>query len=117
MQVAVRRFVFGVLAALGFVMMVPLVVNMRRIHMDLLRDPLAIQSALDPAFAAQLRTLSFVFLAGIAIATGFLYAALSAGHAKAWRPLEDVTPRCARCDAELGLGLPRCPACDQQLVW
>jgi len=117
MPVAARRFVCGLLAALGFMMMVPLVVNLRRIQTELLGNSIAIGNALDPAFAARLQSLMSLFLAGIAVATGFLYAALSAGHPKAWRPREDGTPRCARCDAELGFGLPRCPTCDQQLVW
>ncbi len=117
MPVGVRRFIYGLLAALGFLLMIPAVVNMRRLQSELLADPFAVETAIDPAAAAQMQSLMLLFLVGVAIATGFLYAALSAGHARSWRPRENGTPRCRRCDAELAFGVGRCPTCDQQLAW
>ena len=117
MPAGARRFIYGLLVALGFVMMVPLLVQMRRIQAELLADPLAVESALDPAVATRLQPLMLLFLVGMAVATGFLYAGLSAGYARAWRPRKNGAPRCARCDAELASGQSRCPACDQHLVW
>ena len=117
MPTGARRIIYGLLVALGFVMMVPLLVQMRRIQAELLADPLAVGSALDPALAARIEPLLLLFLVGMTVATGFLYAALSVGYARAWRPRENGASRCPRCDAELASGTSRCPACDQQLVW
>ncbi len=117
MPVAARRFIYGLLAALGFIMMVPPLVNLRRIQAELLADPFAVETALDPASAAQVQSLMLLFLVGVAVATGFLYAALCAGYAKSWRPRENGIPRCSRCAAELRFGVGRCPTCDQQLAW
>ncbi|MGD8698280.1 MAG: hypothetical protein PVJ43_03250 [Gemmatimonadales bacterium] len=117
MPLGARRFIYALLAGLGFLMMVPPVVNMQRLQAELMADPFAVETALDPAGAAQLQSLMLLFLVGAAIATGFLYAALSAGYARAWRPRENGPPRCRRCDAELALGVRRCPTCDQQLAW
>jgi hypothetical protein len=117
MPVGVRRFVYGLLAALGFIMMVPPVMSMRRLQSELLADPFAVETALDPVSAAQMQSLMLLFLVGATIATGFLYAALSAGCGRSWRPRENGTPRCGRCDAELAFGVGRCPTCDQQLAW
>jgi len=117
MPVAARCFIYGLLAALGFIMMVPPLVNLRRIQAELLADPFAVETVLDPASAAQVQSLMLLFLVGVAVATGFLYAALSAGYARSWRPRENGTPRCGRCGAELGFGVGRCPTCDQQLAW
>ncbi|MGD8866879.1 MAG: hypothetical protein PVI01_04600 [Gemmatimonadales bacterium] len=117
MPAGARRLIYGLLVALGFVMMVPLLVQMRRLQAALLADPLAVESALDPAIAGRIQPLMLVFLVGMTVATCFLYASLSVGYPKAWRPRENGAPRCARCDAVLVLGMSRCPACDQHLVW
>ncbi len=117
MPVAARRFIYGLLAALGFIMMVPLVVNMRRIQAEMLADPLAVDAVLDPASAAQFQSLMLLFLLGVTVATAFIYAGLSTGYAKSWRPRENGTPLCTRCGGELRFGVGRCPTCDQHLVW
>jgi hypothetical protein len=117
MPVGARRFIYGLLAALGFIMMVPPVVNMQRIQAEFLADPFSVETALDPAAAAQMQSLMLLFLIGVTVATSFLYLALSVGYARSWRPRENGTPRCCRCDAELSFGVGRCPTCDQQLAW
>lgn len=117
MPLGARRFIYGLLAGLGFLMMVPPVVNMQRLQAELMADPFAVGTALDPASAGQMQLLMLLFLVGVSIATGFLYAALSTGNRKAWRPRKNGTPRCGRCDSEVESGVRRCPTCDQQLAW
>lgn len=118
MPLAVRRFIYSLLAALGFIMMVPLVVTLRRLQAELFADPLAIETAIDPANAGRIQSVMLIFLFGITVATGFLYAALTTGTARAWRPRENGSVRCTRCGGELRFGVGRrCPACDQQLAW
>ncbi len=116
MPLAVRRLVYSLLALLGFAMMMPLMVSMRRLQAELWVDPGAVESALDPS-AAWAQGPLLMFLIGLALAGGFLYAALSAGYARAWRPKENGEPRCSRCGREVRFGLGRCPTCDQQLAW
>ena len=113
MPIAVRRFLYSLLALLGFVMMMPAAVNMRRVQAELGVDPMA----MDLETSAWISRLGLLFLAGLSLAAGFLYVALSTGHRKSWRPVENGQPRCARCGAEVSFGIGRCPACDQQLVW
>jgi hypothetical protein len=117
MPLAVRRFVYSLFAALGFMMMVPFVVDFRRLQAELLADPLAIETALDPAGAGRLQSVMLLFMFGMIVATGFLYAALTTGTARAWRPRKNGSLSCTRCGAELTFGAGRCPACDQQLAW
>jgi hypothetical protein len=117
MPVSIRRILYGLLALLGFVMMVPLTVNMRRLQAELGADPTAFGWNLNPADAEWLSRLTGLFLLGALLAGGFLYVALSTGYAKAWRPAENGTPRCRRCNSNVGLGLSRCPTCDQQQIW
>ena len=117
MPLGPRRFVYGLLAGLGVIMMVPLVVNVQRLQSELLADPFAVETALDPASAGQMQSLMLLFLVGVSLATGFLYAALSTGYARAWRPVRNGTPRCGRCGSDLDSRVRRCPTCDQQLTW
>lgn len=117
MPLTVRRLVYVLLSILGFAMMMPWMIQMRRIQAQIGSDHLAVESALDPSAAASLSQATYLFLAGLLIAASFLYAALTAGRAKAWRPEEDGAPRCRRCGSEVRFGLPRCPSCDQDLTW
>jgi len=118
MPVATRRFIYGVLATLGFALMVPFLVSMRRFQSALLAtDRTDIGTMLEPATASFAQGSTLLFLVGLVLSSGFLYLAFSTGHPRAWRPRENGTPRCARCSAEVRFGLPRCPACDQQLAW
>jgi hypothetical protein len=117
MPVFVRRVLYGLLALLGFAMMVPFTVNMRRLQAQLAADPTAFGMNMSPADAEWISRLTGLFVLGALLAAGFLYAALSTGYAKAWRPAENGTPRCRRCDSDIGFGLSRCPTCDQQLTW
>jgi hypothetical protein len=118
MPVAARRFVYSLLAALGFAIMVPFLVAMRRFQSALLQvDPMDMESVLDPLGASFSEGPVLLFLIGLIVASGFLYLALSTGHPRAWRPRENGSPRCMRCGAELRFGLPRCPTCEQQLAW
>jgi hypothetical protein len=111
--VAVRRLIYSLLSALGFALMVPLAANMRRFQMEFLADP----AALDPGTVEWAQRLLLLFGVGLILATSFLYAALTTGHARAWRPRENGSPRCRRCGAEVRFGIRRCPTCDQQLAW
>lgn len=117
MPLTVRRVLYSLLAALGFIMMVPLMANMRRFQAELGMDPMAVESALGVAAPDWVVRFSGLFLLGLLLAAGFLYAALSAGVPRAWRPQENGAPRCRRCHAEIRFGIGRCPVCDQQLVW
>ncbi|UCC47703.1 MAG: hypothetical protein JSV41_09445 [Gemmatimonadota bacterium] len=117
MPLTVRRVLYSLLAALGFIMMVPFMVNMRRLQAVLGTDPVAVQSALDAAAADWALRLTGALLLGLLLATGFLYAALSAGIPRAWRPHENGVPRCRRCNSEIRFGIGRCPVCDQQFSW
>jgi uncharacterized BrkB/YihY/UPF0761 family membrane protein len=114
MPVAVRRALYGLLAVLGFVMMVPLSVNAPKVQSALeATDPLA----MDPDVSAWISGLGLLFLAGLCVAASFIYLVVSTGYPKAWRPVENGQVRCARCGAEVASGLRRCPNCDQQQVW
>jgi hypothetical protein len=118
MPVATRRFIYSALATLGFALMVPFLVSMSRFQSALLAtDPTDIGTMLEPATSSFGQGPTLLFLVGLVLASGFLYLAFSTGHPKAWRPQENGTSRCARCAAEVRFGLPRCPACDQQLAW
>ena len=116
MPVNVRRFIYSMLALLGLVMMVPLSINTTRMQAALEEvDPMTM--TLDPELSAWFGGLWLLFLIGACVAAGFLYLALSTGHAKAWRPVENAHPSCARCGAELSFGTARCASCDQRIVW
>jgi hypothetical protein len=117
MPLAVRRFIYSLFAALGFIMMVPFVMTMRQFQAELLADPLMMETALGPANAGHISSLMLIFLLGMIIATGFLYVALTTGTARAWRPRTNGEVRCTRCGAELRFGDGRCSACGQQLAW
>jgi len=117
MSLTVHRVLYSLLAALGFLMMVPLMANMRRFQAELAMNPMAVESALGVGAPHWVVRFTGLFLLGLLLAAGFLYAALSAGVPRAWRPQEDGVSRCRRCDAEIRFGIGRCPICDQQLVW
>ncbi len=113
MSLAVRRLVYSLLSLLGFTLMVPLFINTRRLQAQWLEAP---EMAFDPS-GADLGVPVLLFLIGLVLASSFLYAALSAGYARAWRPDEDGAPRCRRCGGAVSFGVARCPTCDQQLAW
>ena len=116
MPIRFRRALYGLLAGLGLVLMLPLLVHGRRLQAGMLdADPMA--AAADPAVVEGLVRFGGLFLVGICVATGFLYAALSAGYARAWRPRGDGSVRCGRCGADVSRGAPRCDTCGQHLVW
>ncbi len=113
MSLAVRRLLYSLLSLLGFSLMVPLFINTRRLQTEWLEAP---EMALDPS-ADFLGVRALMFLIGLVLASVFLYAALSAGYPRAWRPDEEGAPRCRRCGGALNFGVARCPTCDQQLAW
>lgn len=117
MPLTARRVFYSLLAALGFVMMVPFMVNMRRVQAEVGMDPVAVEWVLDAAAADWALRLTGTFLLGLLLATGFLYAALSTGIPRAWRPEENGVPRCRRCNSEVRFGVGRCPVCEQQFAW
>jgi hypothetical protein len=113
MPLTVRRLVYALLTILGFALMVPLLLNIERLDPQLMVDPLAVPGDVLP----WMRTVVLLFLAGLCLAAGFLYLALSTGQPRGWRPIENGQPRCARCGAEVAFGVARCPHCEQQLLW
>jgi hypothetical protein len=120
MPIAARRFVYSLFAFLGFAMMVPFLVAMRRFQSVLMAsggDPTDFEALLDPAVASFGQGTLLLFLIGLLAASSFLYLALTTGNARAWRPREDGVPSCVRCGSDVRFGLPRCPTCDQQLAW
>jgi len=120
MPIAARRFIYSLFAFLGFAMMVPFLVGMRRFQSVIMAsaaDPTDIEAILEPAAASFGEGTTLLFLVGLAAASSFLYLALTTGYARAWRPKENGTPTCVRCGSEVRFGSPRCPTCDQQLVW
>ena len=114
MPVAIRRALYGLLAVLGFVMMVPLRVNAPRVQSAL---EAAYPLAMDPEVSAWISGLGLLFFAGLCVASGFIYLAVSTGYPRGWRPVGNGQACCARCGAEIDLGLKRCPNCEQQQAW
>lgn len=111
-----RRTVYALLAGLGLIMMLPLLVQGRRLQAELAAaGPL--DAMVDPALAGQLLRLGALFVLGLAASSAFLYAALSVGYDRAWRPRRDGRTRCGRCDTEVSPGDSRCALCGQRLVW
>lgn len=120
MPIAAKRFVYSLFATLGFAMMVPFLIDMRRFQsviMTATGGPTDVGAFLDPAAASFAEGTTVLFLIGLLAASSFLYLALTTGYARAWRPKENGTPVCVRCGSEVRFGSPRCPTCDQQLVW
>jgi len=116
MSVPLRRTLYGLLAGFGLALMLPLLVHGRRLQTELLETgPLT--AAADPAVATQLARLGALFLVGLCLATGFLYAALSTGYTRAWRPHRNGSTRCGRCQRQVSEGARRCDSCGQHLVW
>ncbi len=116
MSVATRRILYGLLTALGFALIVPLAVKLRLWEAELPgpQAALGLGSAIDPSEWVRPFMLALI---GVALASGFLYAALSVGYPRAWRPQEDGLNRCSRCCGEVGFGVGRCPTCDQHMTW
>ena len=120
MPIAARRFVYSLFAMLGFAMMVPFLVDMRRFQSVIMTstgDPTDVATLLEPAAASFAEGTTLLFLIGLVTVSSFLYLALTTGYARAWRPKENGTPLCVRCGSEVRFRAPRCPTCDQQLVW
>jgi hypothetical protein len=120
MPIAARRFIYSLFAVLGLGMMVPFLVGMRRFQSVIMTstgDPTDLEALLEPASASFGEGAALLFLVGLIAASSFLYLAVTTGYARAWRPKENGTPRCVRCDSEMRFRSPRCPTCDQQLVW
>ncbi len=110
MSVTAQRVLYGLLTALGFALTVPLAVTYRQLS-SLAIDPIALQESGE---LGELYRVTLLALAGLALVTGFLYAALSVGYPRAWRPARGSVTLCARCSAEIGPSVDRCPVCDQQ---
>ncbi len=117
MSVSVRRVLFSLLAAIGFAFMVPLAIQFRVLRAEMAQGPLDVMMLMELTQGARLLQASLLALVGLSLASGFLYAALSTGHERAWRPREDGRILCVRCGGELGKGVGRCPSCDQHLTW
>jgi hypothetical protein len=117
MPVIVRRTIYGLLSALGFVMMIPLMLASRGLEARLQGQPFDVQAGYDLSATPGLKQQSLLFLIGLTLAACFLYAAFSVGIPKSWRPRENGTPRCGRCGGEVPFGVARCPACEQRLIW
>lgn len=117
MSVPVRRVIYSLAAALGFGLMVPFGVQARLWRAELTRAPLDVVALLEPSAGSRFMSLLLMAFLGLVLAMGFLYAALSAGHDRAWRARENGRIVCRRCGSEVGFGFRRCPACDQQLSW
>lgn len=117
MPVSVKRTIYGLLSALGFVMMVPFMLTSRSLEAQLGSNPFDVEAGLDLSAASGFEAQSLLFLLGLCIAAGFLYAALSVGNRRGWRPLENGTPRCARCGADIPFAVAHCPTCEQRLRW
>ena len=111
MSVTVRRVIYSLLSALGFALMVPFAIEVRRLGAAELE---AWEIGLG---AERIALLLLLFLLGLLFSSGFLYAALSAGVPRAWKArYVDGIPRCGRCGAELGGGAPRCAVCEQHIA-
>lgn len=111
-----RRAVYGLLTGLGLTMMLPLLVHGRRLQAELAAaGPL--DAIVDPALAGRLLRLGALFVLGLTASSAFLYAALSVGHDRAWRPRRNGRTACRRCDAEVSPGDERCAVCGQRLAW
>ncbi len=117
MPVPVRRAVYGLLSALGFVMMIPFILTQRSLEAQLGGNPFDVGAGLDLSSTPGLEQQLLLFFLGLILAACFLYAALSAGYPRAWRPQENGTPRCSRCGAEIPFGVAHCPVCEQRLTW
>lgn len=118
MPLATRRLIYSLFAALGFIMMVPLSIAMRRFQAALASvDPTNVESILDPALTDFSQSSVLLFLLGLLLASGFLYLVVSTGYPKGWRPQENGSPRCSRCNGEVRFGVGLCPACEQRQTW
>jgi hypothetical protein len=117
MPVSVRRTIYGLLAALGFVMMIPLSLTSRSLEAQLGTNPFGPAAGLDMGAMPGLEQQSLLFFLGLILAACFLYAAVSVGYPRGWRPQENGTPHCSRCGAEIPFAVAHCPACEQRLTW
>ena len=115
MSLTARRTLYSIITAFGFALTVPFAIESRRLRAAASSiDPWSVEPALELVPLLRLAALSLV---GFALATGFLYAALSVGHPAAWRPKTDGPIHCDRCGTEVGFGARACPGCDQQYSW
>ncbi|MGD2153796.1 MAG: hypothetical protein PVG79_11065 [Gemmatimonadales bacterium] len=117
MSVSIRRTIYGLLSALGFAMMIPFLLTSRSFEAQLGSSPFDVEAGLDLSAMPGFERQSLLFLLGLTMAACFLYAALSVGSPRGWRPRENGTPRCSRCGAEIPFGVRQCPACEQRLTW
>jgi hypothetical protein len=117
MPVSVRRTIYGLLSALGLVMMIPFMLTSRSLEAQLGGNPFDVQAGLDLGATPGFEQQSLLFFLGLALAACFLYLALSVGNPKGWRPQENGSPRCSRCGAEIPFAVAHCPACEQRLTW
>jgi hypothetical protein len=117
MPIYARRIIYSLFAALGFLMIVPLMVSSRRLGAQIQRGGIDVQTGIDFSVIPGYEWQSLLAIVGLSLAAGFLYAALSTGHPRAWRPQENGAPRCNRCGAEVPFAVRRCPSCDQHLIW
>lgn len=117
MPVSVRRIIYGLLSVLGLAMMVPMLLTSRSLETELGGNPFDPAAGLDWSATPGLEGQMFLFLLGALLAAGFLYAALSVGYPRGWRPQENGAPRCSRCAAAIPFGVRHCPACEQRLIW
>ncbi|MGD8239579.1 MAG: hypothetical protein PVH68_13550, partial [Armatimonadota bacterium] len=84
MPVSVRRTIYGLLSALGFVMMIPLMLTSRTLEAQLGANPLDPQVGLGLGTVPGFEQQSLLFLLGLTLAACFLYAALSVGYPRGW---------------------------------
>ena len=112
MSTSARRFVYGLFSVLGFLLVLPFALQARTWGRGFDRG-----SWLGGVDVTGTVRVAMLALVGLLVASVFLYAALSAGHPRAWVPDEADGVRCRRCDAEVPFGIRRCPRCDQQFVW
>ncbi|NIN71830.1 MAG: hypothetical protein GTO46_07850 [Gemmatimonadetes bacterium] len=117
MPVSVRRAIYGLLSTLGFLMAIPFLLASRSLEAQLGANPFDPAAGLELTNTQAFQQQSLLFLVGLTLAAGFLYAALSVGNPRGWRPQENGTPSCSRCGAEIPFGVAHCPACEQRLTW
>jgi hypothetical protein len=98
-------------------MMIPFMLTSRRLDAELARSPFDLQTGFDLSAIPGIEQQFLLAFVGLSVAASFLYAAVSTGTPKGWRPRENGTPRCRRCGAEIPFGVAHCPTCEQRLTW
>ena len=97
--------------------MIPFMLTSRRLNAELAQNPFDLQTGVDLSAIPGIEQQFLLALVGLTLAASFLYAALSAGTPRGWRPQENGAPRCRRCGAEILFRVAHCPACEQRLTW